>query len=255
MKLQAFDFSIVDNVALIRLNQPDKGNPFNTPFCEEFNALSVECGENPEIRAVLISAAGPNFSVGGDLKEFLKAPEQLPATFKRMTASLHMGVARFARNDQPVILAAHNLVVGGAVALVAAADFVYAAPETRFYAAFTAIALSGDTGISHYLPRRVGNRRATEFLLLNEMWTAEKALETGLINDIVERERLDDHCMELAARLARGPTEVYGRIRRLLLSSFNQTIDTQLEMEAIGMAECARSEEALQAMSKLIKKS
>ena len=255
MNLRAFDFSIVNNVARIRLNQPEKGNPFNSEFCEEFNALAVECSENSEIRAVMIDAAGPNFSVGGDLKEFLKEPEQLPARFKRMTANLHMGVARFARNDEPVVVAAHNLVVGGAVALVAGADFVYATPETRFYAAFGAVGLCGDTGISHYLPRRVGSRRATEFLLLNETWNADKAAECGLINGVVEKDDLQAHCLELAGRLAQGPTEVYGRMRRLLLTSYNLPIETQLEMEAAGMAECARSEEALQAMSRLINKS
>lgn len=255
MNLRAFEFSVVDNVARVRLNQPDKGNPFNTDFCEELNALSVECSENPEVRAVLIDAAGPNFSVGGDLKEFVVEPEKLPARFKRLTADLHMGVARFARNDEPVVVAAHNLVVGGAVALVAGADFVYATPRTRFYAAFSAIGVCGDTGTSYFLPRRVGSRRATEFLLLNETWSADKAAEYGLINGVVEEDQLQSHCEELATRLAQGPTEVYGRMRRLLLSSYNQPLEAQLEMEASGMAECARSEEALQAMSRLVNKS
>lgn len=255
MNLRAFEFSILDNVARIRLNQPDKGNPFNTDFCKEFNALSVECSENPDVRAVMFDAAGPNFSVGGDLKEFTVEPDKLPARFKRMTADLHMGVARFARNDEPVVVAAHNLVVGGAVALVAGADFVYATPETRFYAAFSAVGVCGDTGTSYFLPRRVGSRRATEFLLRNETWSANTAAENGLINGVVEQDQLEAHCMDLARQLAEGPTEVYGRMRRLLLSSYNQPIDCQLEMEATSMADCARSEDALQAMSRLVNKS
>ena len=255
MNLRAFDFSVVDNVGRIRLNQPDNGNPFNTEFCKEFNALSVECSENPEVRAVLIDAAGPNFSFGGDLKEFIEEPEQLPARFKRLTADLHMGVARLARNDEPVVVAAHNLVVGGAVALVAGGDFVYATPKTRFYAAFSAIGVCGDTGTSFFLPRRVGSRRANEFLMLNETWSADKAAEYGLINGVVEEEQLQVHCMDLARRLAQGPTEVYGRMRRLLLSSFSQTLENQLLIEAASMVECARSEEALEAMRRLVNKS
>ena len=254
MNLQAFEFSVVDNVGHIRLNQPEKGNPFNAAFCAEFSALAVECSENPGVQAVLIDAGGPNFSVGGDLKEFLQEPETLPAKFKRLTANLHMGVARFARNDQPIVVAAHNLVVGGAVALVAGADFVYATPGSRFYAAFGAIGVCGDTGISHYLPRRVGSRKATEFLILNETWSAETAVRNGLINGVVEESELFAHCMGLATRLAQGPTAVYGRMRRLLLSTYDQSIETQLEMEATAMAECARAPEALEAMAKLMKK-
>lgn len=253
MQLRAFQLNIRDNIAHIRLDQAEKGNPFNADFCEEFNELSIICGESPDIRTVYIDAAGTNFSVGGDLKQFLVEPEALPANFKRMTANLHMGIARFARNDAPLIVGAHNLVVGGAVALVAAADFVYAAPKTQFYAAFSAVGMSGDTGITHYLPRRVGSRKAAEFLLLNEMWSADKAAETGLINGVVDQETLEEHCFSLAAKLAGGPTAVYGRMRRLLLSSFDQSIDTQLEMEARGMVECAHSAEAIEAMRAILK--
>jgi 2-(1,2-epoxy-1,2-dihydrophenyl)acetyl-CoA isomerase len=254
MKYTAFEFSVIDNVGHIRLNCPDRGNPFDKAFCEEFKALSVECGERDDVRAVLIDAAGKNFSVGGDLKSFLKEPERLPLKFKQMTADLHMGVARFARNDEPVVLAAHSLLVGGAVALAAGADFVYATPESRFYAAFAAISVCGDTGVSYFLPRRVGSRKALEFLMLNEMWTAEKALEAGLINGIVEQEKLFDHCMTIAKRLANGPTQVYGQMRRLLLNSFGESIDTQLEMEARSMVDCARSPETIHAMLKVLNK-
>ena len=254
MSYQAFEFTVQDNVGHIRLNAPERGNPFDQAFCEEFNALSVECSERDDVRAVLIDAAGPNFSVGGDLKTFLDQPELLPSKFKHMTANLHMAVARFAKSDEPVVLAAHNLVVGGAVALAAGADFVYATPKTKFYAAFAAISVCGDTGVSFFLPRRVGGRKAAEFLMFNEMWSADQALENGLINGIVESDDLLTHSMEVAKKLSGGPTEVFGRMRRMLLASSGQTIETHLEMEAQYMVECARSEEAIEAMSKLVKK-
>ena len=254
MNLTAFEFSVSDGVAHIRLNQPELGNPFNSTFCAEFNELSVLCGEDSSIGAVLIDAAGKNFSVGGDIKEFTVEPEQLPSKFKRMTADLHMGVARFARNDAPVVVAAHNLVVGGALAMIVSADFVYATPKTQFYAAFAGVGLCGDTGVTHYLPRRVGSRKATEFMLLNQMWDAQTAVENNLINGVVGEDQLQSHCQKLASKLAGGPTAVYGRMRRLLMTSFNQSLETQLEMEALGMAECARSEDAINAMNKIINK-
>lgn len=254
MQLKAFEYRVEDGVARIRINQAKIGNPINAQFCEEFNELSIECGENSDVRAVLIEADGPNFGLGGDIKEFADGHELLPRKFKQMTARLHMGVARFARNDAPMVVATQGLVVGGAVALAAAADFVYASTEAQFYAAFAGIAVCGDTGISHYLPRRVGSRRATEFLLLNEMWSAEKAAQLGLINGVVERDNLSNHCLALAKKLASGPTPAYGRMRRLLLTSYDQSIDTQLEMEARGMVECARSDETWSAIQKLLKK-
>lgn len=254
MKLSVFEFSIDQGVAHIRINQPQLGNPINAAFCEEFNQLSIECGENQDVGCVLIEAAGKNFGVGGDLKEFASDLDQLPRSFKKMTANLHMGVARFARNDAPVVVAAQGLVVGGSLALAAAADFAYGTPESRFYPAFAAVGLCGDTGITHFLPRRIGSRNATEFMLLNEMWDAEKAVATGLINGVVDAAELSDHCKALALKLAAGPTEVYGRMKRLLLTSYDQSIDTQLEMEARGMVESAHSDVARSAITKMLKK-
>ncbi|MBR9909967.1 MAG: enoyl-CoA hydratase/isomerase family protein [Gammaproteobacteria bacterium] len=254
MHLKAFEFEIEQGVACIRINQPEIGNPINTAFCQEFNELSIECGENPDIRCVFIEAAGKNFGLGGDLKEFAAGLDQLPRKFKRMTADLHMAVARFARNDAPVVIATQGLVVGGAVALAAAGDFVYGSPESKYYAAFAGIAVCGDTGISHFLPRRVGSRRATEFLLLNQTWSAERAAEVGLINGVVEKEQLRDHCYSLAVTLANGPTTVYGQMRRALLTSYDQPLETQLEMEALGMVACAHSDNTRAAIEKLLQR-
>lgn len=254
MDFQAFEFSVTEGVAHVRLNQPKAGNPFNATFCAEYNELSILCGKDESIGAVFIDAAGKNFSVGGDLKMFLDAPEKLPERFARMTADLHMGVARFARGNAPVVVATHNLVVGGALAMIAGADFVYATPSTQFYPAFAAIGLCGDTGASYFLPRRVGTRKAAELLMLNQMWNAETALENQLINGILEEEQLHDHCMKIASKLAKGPTEVFGRMRNLLLSSYSQPLETQLEMEARGMVECAKSEDAIRAMTAIMNK-
>jgi 2-(1,2-epoxy-1,2-dihydrophenyl)acetyl-CoA isomerase len=251
MELSAFTYSLNSGVARITLNQSELGNPFNQVFCEEFKRLSVECSENPEVRSVLISAAGKNFSVGGDLKTFLKSREQLPRAFMSMTSDLHMGVSRFSRMDAPVVIAVHHLVVGGAVALVAAADFAIASESAQFYAAFTAIGLCGDTGISYFLPRRVGSRRATEFLMLNQKWAARTALENGLINEVVEEDALPDRALALATQLAQGPTRVLGKIKRLQLSSYQQALETQLEFEARAMTECAYTEDAWNAMNAL----
>lgn len=254
MKLSAFLFSIRNNVAYITLNQAGQGNPFNGVFCQEFNDLSIECSQNPNVRAVCISAAGKNFSFGGDLKSFLDGKEKLPRKFMEMTSNLHMGVSRFSRMDAPVVVAAHNLVVGGAVALIAAADFAIATDDAQFYAAFSGIGVCGDTGISHFLPRCVGSRKSTEFLMLNQKWSAKTALDNGLINEVVTADDLSVRATELAEQLAAGPTAAYGKMKRLRLSSYDQSLETQLELEAIAMTECAHTDDTWCAMNAVAKK-
>ena len=219
MANSSLKFELADGVATITFNQPARGNPLDQAFCDELNRLATECSLNPGVRAVLIQAEGRFFSVGGDLKTLTQSQDGLNRFVLEGTTQLHMAISRFARMKAPVVVAVHALVAGGAVALIAGADFVLAAPEASFYAAFAGIGLSCDTGASYYLPRRVGSRRAAEYFLLNETWTAEKAAQAGLINRVVEGGKLREEALALARRLANGPTKAFGEIKNLLLSS------------------------------------
>lgn len=255
MDLQAFEFQIANSIATITLNQPDRGNPIDEVFCRELKDIANACDENASLRAVLIQARGKNFSVGGDLKSFTRDREQLPLLTKTMTADLNAGVTRLARVDAPVIIALHGLVTGGAVAFAAAADFAIATADARFYAAFTGIGFSCDCGTSYYLPRRVGSRRALDFLIRNRQWSAQNALDYGLINEIVADEAaLRDHAASLAQSLAQGPTRAFGEVKRLLQSSATQTLETQLEDEARAIARCTRTNDAWNALNVVLAK-
>ena len=252
MQLESIRFDIRDNVAHITLNQPERGNPIDGRFCQEFDAISTECSANEAVRAVLIDSKGKYFSVGGDLNSLAKDREFLPRFVNAATADLHMAVSRFARMNAPVVVAVHALAAGGAVALTAAADFALAAPSASFYAAFLGIGLISDTGGTHFLPRRVGSRRAIEFLMLNQTWRSEEAAAAGLINRIVPPDKLNEEAWALASELARGPTRSFGELKNLMLSTWSEPIESQLEHEARAMLRLARTEDtwgALQAVA------
>jgi 2-(1,2-epoxy-1,2-dihydrophenyl)acetyl-CoA isomerase len=193
---------------------------------------------------VLITARGPYFTVGADLKTMNRDREELPRFIKNATVGLHTAISRFARMRSPVVLAAHALVVGGGVALSAAADFCVAARSARFYAAYTGIGLLCDGGGSTFLPRRIGVRRTAEFLMRNQTWSAEQALANGLVSEVVEDDALPEHALALANELAAGPTASFGEIKNLLLSTWEQPIEAQMELEARAMARVCRTDDA-----------
>jgi 2-(1,2-epoxy-1,2-dihydrophenyl)acetyl-CoA isomerase len=248
MELTAFAFEVKDSVAHITLNHPERGNPLDERFAEEFDWLANECAVWPDVRAVLIDAKGRFFSVGGDLNALAGSAEDLARFVKRATSRLHMGISRFARMNAPVVAAVHGVAAGGAVALIAGADFALASPAARFYAAFTGIGIVSDSGGSYFLPRRMGSRRAAQFLMLNETLSAEEAAETGLINRVVAAEALAAEAYALASRLAQGPTLAFGETKNLLLESANESLEGQLENEARAMARVTRTEDAVNAM-------
>lgn len=254
MELKAFDFEIINGVGRISMNQAERGNPIDGDFCREFKQLSIECDENPAVRSVLIDAYGPYFSVGGDIKGMTENRAVLASQIKSSASELHEGIARMSRMAAPVVVAAKSMVAGGANGLVAAADLVIAAENTKFYAAFTSIGFSCDTGTSYFMPRRVGSRKTTEFLLLNQTWTAAQALDYGLINMVVPDQELSSEAKVLAEELASGPTYAYGEIKRLMLSSYEQSLERQLADETNAVARTAKSDDSWNALNAVLLK-
>jgi 2-(1,2-epoxy-1,2-dihydrophenyl)acetyl-CoA isomerase len=209
----------------------------------------VELSERRDVRAVIVAAEGKAFSYGGDIASFLDANDDLPRRIKRWTSGLHMGIARLARMDAPMVAAVHGICAGGMTALVAGCDLVVASSEARFLAAYAGIGYSCDAGASVALTRRLGPQAARRFLLLNETLDADTALAAGLADEVVEPGALEARANELAAQLAAGPTRALGEIRRLLLSVSDQPLETQLELEAQALARIAATPDAREGLA------
>lgn len=254
MAYQSIRLDVRDGIARLALTAADRGNPIDGILSAELDDVSVELSERPDVRCVLLTAEGKAFSRGGDITGFLNPNNHLPRTIKRWTSGIHMGIARLQRMDAPIVAAVHGACAGGMTGIVAGCDLVVASTEARFVAAYTAIAYSCDCGSSVTLARRLGLQRARRFLLLNESYDAPTALATGLVDEVVEPEQLLPRAEELAAQLAAGPTRAIGEIRRLLLSVSDQPLETQLELEAQGLARMAATLDAREGLTAFAEK-
>lgn len=249
MKLESLAFEVVDGVAHVTLNQPERGNPIDLAYCTEMGLVADACQDEPGVRAILVDAAGPYFCVGGDLASLTADRAGVAEWMRNATKGINSAMSRFARGNAPMVTAVHALCCGGGVGLAAGADFCLAAESATFYAAYTGVGLATDLGVSAYLPLRVGVRGAAEFLIRNQKWTAAEALRRGLVSQVVPDAELSKAAWDLARELAEGPTVAYGEIRRLLLSSPMTSIETQLELEAQAMVRVSRTEDAWNAMT------
>ena len=235
-------------IAEVVLSQPDRGNPFDDRFCRELRDAANDCSEDDRVRAILIRAEGRYFSVGADIKWLGQDKAGMPRQLKGATSDLHMAITRFARSDAPIVIAVHALATGGSVALTAMADFAIAGRSAQFYAAYNRIGYVSDGSGSYFIPRRVGSRRAAEFLMLNQRWSADEAERHGLVTRVVEDADLIDAARSLAAEIAQGPTRTFGEMKRLLLSTWDQPLEAQMELEAQAIARCARTEDSWNAI-------
>lgn len=254
MHYETLQLTVEDGLARLVLNQPALGNPFNAQMCADMGRVGSDLLGRGDVRAVLLTANGKFFTVGGDIRMFADQLDTLPTQILEWTSTLHMGLARLKRLNAPLIASVHGVCMGGGVALVGACDAVYASKSARFGAAYPQIGYSCDAGASFALASRMGIARARRFLLFNEMLTADQALSAGLADFVVDDAALADTAEQAARQLAQGPTRAFGEIRRLIDKALRTPLESQLEDEAQALSGCAGSADAREGISAFVEK-
>jgi 2-(1,2-epoxy-1,2-dihydrophenyl)acetyl-CoA isomerase len=203
-----------DGVATLTMNRPDSMNSLSVELKEALLAAVRDVSADSSVRAVVLTGNGRGFCVGQDLREhvaLLEAGDPAPLS----TVSVHYNplLTALAGMPKPVIAAVNGMAAGAGAGLAFACDFRIAARSAGFLLAFANVGLTLDSGVSWTLPRLIGQARATALAILAEPVTAEAALDMGMVNAVVEPDRLLDAAQELAGRLAAGPTAAYAAIK------------------------------------------
>lgn len=237
MSYETLLFNVADGVGTITFNRPDAANAMSPLCAKEFNDVSLLIEGDRDIRAVLITGNGKMFCAGGDLAAFSAAGDGARALILQMTGDLHLGISRLSRNAAPVIGAINGTAAGAGFSVVMLCDLVISAQSAVYTMAYTNAGLSPDGSSTFFMPRKIGDRRARELMLTNRLLKADEALEWGVVNRVVPDESLMDEAMALAKKIANGPTQAYGQVKALLNGSFDQSLETQMELEARAIAE------------------
>ncbi len=255
MAFETISFEISERIAHLHLNRPQAQNAIDAGFTRDLRQAGLALQSNAEVGAILITASGKNFCVGGDLKFFYSIPrETREGEGLRLTSDLHSAVSLILGAGPPVVTAVQGVAAGAGFALACASDLTLAASDARFSVAYTGVALTPDTGCSYFLPRVLGYKRAMELLLTNRVLNASEALAEGLITQIVAPEVLFNEARALALRLAQGPQAAIRAARQLLRESTENTLETQLENEARQFARSLGSEAADEGMRAFLEK-
>jgi len=254
MSFSAITFDIRGCVAYIVLNRPDAANGLNIPMGKDLMHAAIECDENPDIRAVVLTGSGKMFSAGGDLKMFSESGSSLNKALKEMTVYCHAAASRFMRMNAPLVTAVNGAAAGMGMSFALCGDLVLAAESASFVAAYTAAALSPDGGMTYLLPRMIGMARAKEMMLMNRKLNAHEALDWGLVNQVVPNDELMDRAETIAGSFASGPTLSLGSVKKLINESFSETLESQMEREARSIVEMSRTGDAAEGVSAFLEK-
>ena len=243
-----------EGVLEITLNRPESGNALSPEVTVELAEIANSCVGDKSVRAVIVTGAGRMFCAGGDLAAMASAGDASHALLLRITADLHAFVSKFARMNAPVIAAVNGMAAGGGFSLAISADLILGAESSKYLLAYTNAGLSPDGSSSWFLPRLVGHARASELMLTNRVLSAEEACDWGLINRVVADGELMDEARKLAAQLAKGPTQAFGTVKRLLADSLSNGLETQMEHEARGIADASVSHDGREGVGAFLDK-
>jgi 2-(1,2-epoxy-1,2-dihydrophenyl)acetyl-CoA isomerase len=254
MAYETLIFDVADKIATITLNRPDAANAMNPLMARELSDAAIRCDDAADIRAVVIRATGKMFCAGGDLGHFADAGDGVSALMKEMAGDLHMGISRLTRMNAPVIAAVNGTAAGAGFSLAVAADMVIAVDTAKFVMAYTNAGLSPDGSSSYFLPRRIGDRRARELMLTNRVLSAGEALEWGVINQVVSEDALEEEVSKLASKFAAGPTLAFGQVKSLLNASFDNGLETQMELETRGISDMSKTDDGKEGIQAFLAK-
>jgi 2-(1,2-epoxy-1,2-dihydrophenyl)acetyl-CoA isomerase len=243
MAYQTLRYEVKDAIATLTLNRPDAYNALNLILGRDLFHATLEADEDPGIRCIVVTGAGKAFCAGGDVKDFAEAGDRVGVVIKELTTYLHGAVSRLARTAKPVIMGINGIAAGGGMSLALSGDLVVAAESAKFTMAYSRIAASPDGSSSYFLPRLIGLRRALELHYTNRVLTAREALDWGLVNRVHPDAEFPGALAGLARELAAGPTLAFGRAKQLFHQSTQESLETQMELEAQAIAACGHTED------------
>ncbi len=229
---QVVNYESDGGIAVITLNRPHRLNAV-VPELVERLCQALSRARIDDVGACVLTGAGRSFCAGHDLKQ-----EHEPVTEAEDRRRLHrvQDVTRLVRQAPfPVVAAVHGYALGAGCEFALCCDLVVASADAQFGFPEVSMGLGVTGGISRLLPLAVGLARAKELVLLGERFSAQRALDLGLVNWVVEPGQHLGFAMEVAARLRDRPRSALARAKLALDLGADSGIETAFEME-IGNA-------------------
>jgi 2-(1,2-epoxy-1,2-dihydrophenyl)acetyl-CoA isomerase len=252
------EVSIAGPIATLTMNRPEARNALSDDMRRELRDALHRLELDDDVRCLVLRGAGEHFMAGGDVKTFAGVVDRPAAELKQQFVlrihDLHPIMFAMRRMPKPIVASVRGAAAGAGVSLAAACDLVIAAEDAFFTLAYVHIGTSPDGSATYHLPRALGIKRAMEMTLLGDRIDAKTASDWGLVNFVVPAAALEEETAKLAARLASGPTHVYGRAKRLLYQSIETQFEAQLQAEAEAFADCASREDFKEGVTAFVEK-
>ena len=241
------------------LNRPDQRNPISDPDVVDALVANVDrVNADPQVRAVVLTGAGPAFSAGGNVKDMAARRPPFDGPPATLRERYRQGIQRIPRAmyacDVPVVAAVNGPAIGAGCDLACMCDLRVASTDAVFAESFVRIGLIPGDGGAWLLQRLVGPARAAEMTLTGDPVDAATALEWGLVSRLVEPDALLPEAHALAERIAANPPQTVRLAKKLLREAAHQGLESVLELSAAYQAISQRTADHDEALAGLLEK-
>lgn len=221
-----------DAMAVVVLDRPGVMNRFEGAMREDLLTTLQMLGDDPGVRAVMVTGAGDQFSAGADIEELVALHERGDHDEIRRRVDLGAAVVRQLRSmPKPVVAAVDGNAAGAGMNLALACDIRVGSERTVFTESFVRIGLVPDWGGLHSLVRLVGAGHAADLVMTGERVRAERAEALGILQRVFPTESFADDALGYTARLAEGPTRALAAMKAGLRAATEDALDAVLALE------------------------
>lgn len=241
-----------EDVAIVRINRPEKLNAMNIDVIKEMGSLMDQLEKDDSVKVVIVTGTGEKaFSAGADI-EYMSKISPLEAEQYAITG--HSTLNRIDNMSKPVIAAVNGYALGGGCELALSCDIRIASKNAAMGQPEVTIGICPGWGGTQRLMRAVGPARAKELIYTGKRISADEAFQIGLVNKVVELPQLMDECMNIAKQIAKNSAIAVRVSKTLLNRGMDSDINTGLKLEIFGWSLCFTHADRQQRMTAFLQK-
>jgi methylglutaconyl-CoA hydratase len=246
--------SVQQQIARITLNRPEVRNAFNDDLIAQLHQAFVDVGQRSDVRVVVLAAEGPAFCAGGDLNWMRAAADHTHEENLRDAGKLAQMLQAVANCPKPTIARIQGDVYAGGMGLVAACDMAVSVDSAQFCLSEVKIGLIPAT-ISPYVIRAMGARAAQRYFLTAERFSAQEALRTGFVHEVVRPENLDAAVDSLTRHLCSASPAALKACKQLVHDVAGRDINAELIAQTVqSIADIRASSEGKEGVQAFLQK-
>jgi enoyl-CoA hydratase/carnithine racemase len=242
------------NVAILTINRPEAKNSFSPEMLTLWRQFLEEAKSDNQVRVIVITGKGDTFCSGGDIREMAEGRLRSWDMKKFLWEGVHRIIFALEDLDKPVIAAINGAAMGAGLDMAIMCDLRVCSDRAKLSESYILLGIVPGDGGAYFLPRLIGIGKALELLLTGDILSPREALEIGLVNRVVDHDRLMEETMTLAERIANKPPLAIRMVKRAVYQGQTSTLRSHLDYISSQIALLSETQDHQEAARSFLEK-